>query len=96
MRTSIAPALAASYAVVLVVTASPAHGDANSYLAYLRDHGTFVMAYDDATRVSYGLHACEMLHAGMTPEQVGSSVSPSDARGIVAAAQHELCPDTLH
>lgn len=80
----------------LVATASPAYCDANSYLAYLNSHGTFVMAFDDATKVSYGLKACEMLHAGMTPEQVGSSVSPSDARGIVAAAQHELCPDTLH
>jgi hypothetical protein len=78
-----------------LIGAAPAHCDANSYLAYLASHGTRVMAFDDATRVSYGLHACEMLHAGMTADQVGSSVSPSDARGIVDAAQHELCPDTL-
>jgi Protein of unknown function (DUF732) len=95
MRIAIIPVMAA-FTAALVATASPAHCDANSYLAYLNSHGTFVMAHDDATKVSYGLQACEMLHAGMTPEQVGSSVSPSDERGIVAAAQHELCPDTLH
>jgi hypothetical protein len=87
--------LSAAIAAV-VIGAAPAHCDANSYLAYLNSHGTFVMAYDDATKVSYGLHACELLHSGMTPEQIGSMVSPSDARGIVDAAQHELCPDTLH
>ncbi len=95
MRNAIIP-LMAGCAAILVGTASPAYCDANSYLAYLASHGTRVMAFDDATRVSYGLHACEMLHAGMTADQVGSSVSPSDARGIVDAAQHELCPDTLH
>jgi hypothetical protein len=89
-------AVSSAAVAAALMAAAPADGDANSYLAYLNSHGTFVMAYDDATKVSYGLHACEMLHAGMTPEQVGSSVSPSDARGIVAAAQHELCPDTLH
>jgi len=82
--------------VTLVATASPAHCDANSYLAYLNSHGTRVMAFDDATKVSYGLHACEMLHAGMTPDQIAAGLSPSDVRGIVDAAQHELCPDTLH
>lgn len=95
MRTVIVSA-AAACAAIFIATASPAQCDANSYLAYLASHGTRVMAFDDATRVSYGLHACEMLHAGMTADQVGSSVSPSDARGIVDAAQHELCPDTLH
>lgn len=95
MRIAIIPPVAMCTAA-LIATASPARADANSYLAYLNSHGTFVMAHDDATKVSYGLQACEMLHAGMTPEQVGSSVSPSDERGIVAAAQHELCPDTLH
>jgi hypothetical protein len=88
--------IAATTCAAALLTATPANADTNSYLGYLNTHGTFVMAYDDATKVSYGLQVCQMLHAGMTPEQVGSSVSPSDLRGIVAAAQHELCPDTLH
>jgi hypothetical protein len=79
-----------------LMAVAPAQADANSYLAYLASHGTRVMAFDDATKVSYGLKACELLHSGMTPDQIGSMVSPSDARGIVDAAEHELCPDTLH
>lgn len=76
--------------------AAPAHCDANSYLAYLNSHGTFVYESNDAVKVEYGLRACDMLYAGMTPEEVAAVPSPSDARGIVDAAQHELCPDTLH
>ena len=79
------------------MAAAPAHCDANSYLAYLASHRTLVVAIDGATAVSYGLRACDMLHSGMTPQQiVGSMVSVSDIPGIVDAAQHELCPDTLH
>jgi uncharacterized protein DUF732 len=79
-----------------LVGAAPAQCDANSYLDYLNSHGTFVYPSNDATKVTYGLRACDMLHAGMTPEQVAAWPSPSDAPGIIDAAQHELCPDTLH
>jgi hypothetical protein len=76
--------------------ASPVHADSASYLEYLRSHGTRVVAWDDPTKVAYGMQVCAMLHQGMTPAQIGSSFSPSDVPGIVDAAQHELCPDTLH
>ena len=78
------------------MVAAPARCDANSYLDYLNSHGTFVYEFNDAIKVEYGLRACYMLHAGMSPEQIAAVPSPSDARGIVDAAQHELCPDTLH
>jgi hypothetical protein len=89
-------AISSATAAAALMAAAPAHCDANSYLAYLASHRTFVVALDNATIVSYGLHACEMLHSGMTPEQIGSMLSVSDIPGIVDAAQHELCPDTLH
>jgi hypothetical protein len=43
-----------------------------------------------------GLRDCQLLHAGMTPEQiVQGTPSLQDVRGMIEAAQHELCPDTL-
>ncbi len=53
-------------------------------------------ALSDSVRIYAGHHVCDMLHAGQTPEQIGSTPGPTDSRGVVAAAQHELCPDTLH
>lgn len=79
-----------------LLVAPQARADANGYLAYLNDHGTRVYAFDDATKVSYGLHACELLHSGLTPDQAAASPSASDLHGIIDAAQHNLCPDTLH
>jgi hypothetical protein len=83
-------------AAALIATASPAHADDQSYLNYLTAHGTFFPALSDSVRIYAGHHVCDMLHAGQTQEQIGSTPGPTDSRGVVAAAQHELCPDTLH
>jgi hypothetical protein len=48
------------------------------------------------TNIYTGLRACELLHAGMTPEQIAQGVaSMADMPGLIAAARHELCPDTM-
>lgn len=36
-----------------------------------------------------------MLHAGSTPDQVAQLPVYYDFRGLIDAAQHELCSDTL-
>jgi hypothetical protein len=73
-------------ALLLVAWAPGAHADANTYLAYLHDHGSY--AGGDA----------KALNAGQTPDQILSGVhfTMMDVRGVIDAAQHELCPDTLH
>jgi hypothetical protein len=79
-----------------VAFAAPAHADDQSYLQYLNDHGTRVMAFNDATKVAYGYQACGMLRNGMSPDAIAGASPISDGRGIAEAAQRELCPDTLH
>lgn len=41
---------------------------------------------------------CVSLHNGMTPQQIidANPIVYFDLRGVIDAAQHELCPDTLH
>lgn len=85
------------FAVSMALAIAPAaHADANSYLAYLREHQINTGFQTDAWLVKSGLNACELLHQGMTIDQVSEGLSFIDARGIALAAQHELCPDTLH
>jgi len=91
-----------SSATVLIIsaalaTAAPAHADGDSYIRYLNDHGTFVPGINDAVRISRGSQVCTSLHNGMTPQQIIDSnpIVYFDLRGVIDAAQHELCPDTL-
>lgn len=83
-------------AAVLVLSCGVAHADDQSYLQYLNDHGTRVMAFNDATRIAYGYQACGEMRNGMSIDAIAGSSPVSDGRGIAEAAQHELCPDTLH
>lgn len=49
------------------------------------------------TNIYFGLRVCELLRGGTTSEQIAQeAVSTADMPGIIGAAQHELCPDTLH
>ena len=77
--------------------AAPAHADGDSYIRYLNDHGTFVPGINDAVRISRGSQVCTSLHNGMTPQQIidANPIVYFDLRGVIDAAQHELCPDTL-
>jgi hypothetical protein len=81
-----------------LVGAAPAHADGDSYIRYLNDHGIFVPGINDAVRISRGSQVCTSLHNGMTPQQIidANPIVYFDLRGVIDAAQHELCPDTLH
>jgi hypothetical protein len=73
----------------------PAHADGD--IRYLNDHRTFVPGINDAVRISRGAKVCTDLHNGMTSQQVidANPIVYFDLRGVIDAAQHELCPDTL-
>jgi Protein of unknown function (DUF732) len=93
--TRICLALTAMWTVA-ALCATSARADDEGYLRYLNDHGTRVMALNDATKIAYGYQACGMLRNGMSIDAIAGASPISDGRGIADAAQHELCPDTLH
>jgi hypothetical protein len=80
-----------------LATGAPALADGDSYLRYLNDHGIFVPGPNDAYRIGSGAKVCTQLHNGMTAQQIVDSKGyvHFDVRGVIDAAQHELCPDTL-
>jgi hypothetical protein len=80
-----------------LAVAAPAHADGDSYIRYLNDHGTFVPGINDAVRISRGVKVCIDIHNGMTAQQEvdANPIVYFDLRGVIDAAQHELCPDTL-
>jgi Protein of unknown function (DUF732) len=83
---------------VALMGAGPADADGASYIQYLNDHNIFVPGINDAVRISRGSQVCTSLHNGMTPQQIidANPIVYFDLRGVIDAAQHELCPDTLH
>jgi len=89
--------LAALAIPTAVLLAAPAHADGDSFYKYIDDHG--IMRYEfPGGLLATGLQMCQMLHAGQTPEQVRGmgGLAIMDTAGVLDAAQHELCPDTLH
>jgi hypothetical protein len=80
----------------IIVTAAPAHAEADSYLVYIHNNGISTGGKPDAWALDNGLRACELLRNGMTVDQISGGMSFADKRGLTIAAQHELCPDTLH
>ena len=89
--------LSAAIAAALMGAVPAAHADGDSYIRYLNDHGIFVPGINDAVRISRGAKVCTDLHNGMTPQQEidANPIVYFDLRGVIDAAQHELCPDTL-
>jgi Protein of unknown function (DUF732) len=84
------------FGAALIATAAPAHADANSYLAYIHNTGINTAGKPDSWLLDNGQHACELLRTGTTVDQISEGTSNADKRGLTLAAQHELCPDTLH
>jgi Protein of unknown function (DUF732) len=98
MRIAIIPALAMCTAA-LIATASPAHADDQSFLNYLEAHGqsTTAWPYSPGKFVMVGHMICTNLHSGADPLAGASPIDRATWGQIgVEAAQHELCPDTLH
>lgn len=90
------PLLAAIAIPVALLLAAPAHADGDSFYKYIDDHG--ILRYEfPGGLLATGLQMCQMLHAGQTPEQVRAmgGLAIMDTAGVLDAAQHELCPDTL-
>jgi hypothetical protein len=96
MRIAIIPAIAAS-AAALIATASPARADDSSFVADLQAGGV-PMVQGPEKAVAGGYLVCSGLRQGLTPDKaakvfgMGNSFGPA----IVAAAQRDLCPDTVH
>jgi hypothetical protein len=88
-------ALSAGISAALIA-AAPTHADANSYLAYIHNNGISTGGKPDSWALDNGLRACELLRNGMTVDQISGGMSFADKRGLTIAAQHELCPETLH
>jgi len=92
----------ASVATVLVVgmllSAPSALADSNSYVSRLQQDGVPMLS-GTVPAVQAGLTACTMIRDGAAPQDVAGQVAGlwSGVIGprIVAAAQSELCPDTL-
>jgi hypothetical protein len=94
-RLRLAAALFAASAALLVAT--PAHADDDGYLADLSAHGVpFWGSRGQMTGMGY--RVCGQMRNGEAPTTAATQFSWLNAFGpvIVAAAQHNLCPDTVH
>jgi hypothetical protein len=96
MRIAIIPVMAACTAA-LVATASPAHADGNSFVADLQAQNVPMVQGPDKA-IAAGYMVCSGLRSGLSPDRAAKVFGMGNAFGpaIVDAAQHELCPDTLH
>jgi Protein of unknown function (DUF732) len=89
-------ALAALASAVTVPVAAPlAHADTDSYIADLRAHNIPVLPGFEGQWIQFGNQTCTQLRQGIPQDQVLAG-SPGTLKIAVNAAQHELCPDTLH
>jgi hypothetical protein len=79
-----------------LLVAPPAHADDASYLAALQAQG--VPTGPGFTPMTAGYNICMSLRAGMKPADAALNFGWMNAWGpvFVDAAQHNLCPDTLH
>lgn len=87
--------IAAAIGVAWLAPVAPAHADDNSYLRKLRKTG-IVIPLPAGSLVHSGHMVCDFLHRGLRPENETSRYFPSVGMPqVIAAAQSELCPDTL-
>jgi hypothetical protein len=102
MRIAIIPAIAACCTAALIAIASPALADDQTYLADLQAAGVPTTLIGGISRpgapLDTGYQICAKLRAGEPPEVAATQFSWLNQWGpaIVGAAQHDLCPDTLH
>ncbi|MGO9228080.1 MAG: DUF732 domain-containing protein [Bryobacteraceae bacterium] len=88
--------VSAAIAAAMVV-AAPVHADDQSYLNYLQAHGANMTFPGPGQYVMFGHMICTNLHNGADPLAGGSPIDRATwGPAAVDAAQHELCPDTLH
>jgi hypothetical protein len=96
----VATLIAAASATAAIGSAAPnAHADDQSYLNYLQAHGTNTsqFGYGPGQFVMVGHMICTNIKAGADPLAGASPIDRAILDPVaVEAAQHELCPDTLH
>lgn len=87
--------VAASLAVLAL--AAPAHADDNAFINDVQSQG-IPMPQGPTRALAGGYTVCEHLHAGMPPQAAASMCGWMAAwcPQLVADAQRDLCPDTLH
>jgi len=97
---------------VSITLAAPAHADDAGYLRELNNLGVpvgltgQVQDWSPAAELHMGRAACDNLRGGWTPDDIIRNVwTPggipfpdwnANGRGVVQAAQDQLCPDTKH
>jgi hypothetical protein len=81
-----------------LVVAAPAHADDQSFTNYLAQNGVGTGIMPPPIVVALGHIMCDRIRGGMSPADAAQLPRGPfvDGMGIVLAAQHELCPDTLH
>jgi hypothetical protein len=93
---------------VSLMASGTAHADDDSFLAYLDSRGyTGVIRHPirvtfqlPQNKIAAGHHLCNALRVGTSPEDYRKAeawaVEPDQYAIMLDAAQHELCPDTVH
>jgi hypothetical protein len=94
------PALVAACLVIGPLLSTPiAQGDTNGYIGRLQQDGVPMLS-GTVPAVQAGMTACAMIRDGVPPQDIAGQIAGlwSGVLGprIVAAAQDELCPDTLN
>jgi Protein of unknown function (DUF732) len=94
------PALVAACLVTGPLLSAPmAQGDTNGYIGRLQQDGVPMLS-GTVPAVQAGMTACAMIRDGVPPQDIAGQIAGlwSGVLGprIVAAAQDELCPDTLN
>jgi hypothetical protein len=90
---------ASGFVLGLLVATPTADADDASYLA--ATSGLYHSIYDPPTMLHWGHGICDDLRGGRSFDQEVAMAPPTmagymDVPGVIRAAQHELCPDTLH
>jgi hypothetical protein len=80
------------------LVAPQAHADEGTFMADLQNQGV-PTAWPFVVQPVAGSNICAELHKGATPQSVVAQFAPIQANwapAIVATAQRDICPDTLH
>jgi hypothetical protein len=103
MNKKLFASMAAGLVVCGVGLSATAHADDASFLTYIHQNNIGTSIMNDPTTVSTAHIMCDDIRSGMSPADaarlpggpLAGLIPGLDGVGIVAAAQHELCPDTL-
>jgi len=89
--------LSALLGAAFLLLAPQAHADDQSYIDELNAHGVLAVA-GPQQEIKMGHQVCDYLHTGKgRPAADGFlPIQRPWANPIIDAAQHNLCPDTLH